>query len=41
VVVVKGQLSGVGIEVEELAVATPVHRDLELLARLVLGEAPT
>ena len=37
--VFEGELAGIGVEVEQLAVAAPVDRDLELLAGFVLGEA--
>ena len=37
---IERELPRIRVEVEELAVATPVDRDLELLSSLVLGEAP-
>ena len=36
---VEDQLAGMGVEIEQLAVASPVDRDAHLLAGLVLGEA--
>src|ERR1700677_1320672 len=38
--VLQGELAGIGIEIEELAVASPVDGDLQLAPSFLLGEPP-